>query len=264
MPFSEVDESNAQFLGAWKMLAHGAPHGEVAEFSGVAAAFSREPVQFFNALGFTRPIEGRLDLEARLSAMIQYARSAQCAYFAALCEPWVPDPLLPHLDEIAREYGLVHFMDWTGMAADELTPPTRQARDLRIRPVEDTETRVAVNDLNSAAYGMPAEPGRDTFARETMWNRIYGSVGFRDNTPVATASTMIVDSRLYVAMVATHPDYQRRGYAEACMRDSLRRATDATGLRRTILHATDAGRPVYAKMGYQDVCRFRLYTEETH
>jgi len=36
------------------------------------------------------------------------------------------------------------------------------------------------------------------------------------------------------------------------------RGGSALGLRRSILHATEAGRPVYAAMGYRDVARFAL------
>ena len=55
----------------------------------------------------------------------------------------------------------------------------------------------------------------------------------------------------YVALVATHPKAQRKGYAEAAMRDVLERSLAAGLDRRTYLHATAAGRPVYERMGYK-------------
>jgi predicted acetyltransferase len=59
--------------------------------------------------------------------------------------------------------------------------------------------------------------------------------------------------------VATQPDAQCYGYAEAVMRHSLAEASKATGLQRSILHATDSGRSIYLRMGYRDTARFTGY-----
>jgi hypothetical protein len=44
------------------------------------------------------------------------------------------------------------------------------------------------------------------------------------------------------------------------MRRSLARAAAATGIQRTVLHATPAGAPLYASMGYRATARFTMYT----
>jgi GNAT superfamily N-acetyltransferase len=59
--------------------------------------------------------------------------------------------------------------------------------------------------------------------------------------------------------VATRPEAQKRGYAEAVVRFALQRAHEATGLTRTTLHATDAGRPVYKRVGYYDTAKIMAY-----
>jgi ribosomal protein S18 acetylase RimI-like enzyme len=59
-----------------------------------------------------------------------------------------------------------------------------------------------------------------------------------------------------VAMVATLPEYRNRGCAEAVMRYSLAQAREATGLERTVLHASAAGLPLYEEMGYRSVASF--------
>ena len=66
---------------------------------------------------------------------------------------------------------------------------------------------------------------------------------------MSTATTIVHDDVLYLALVATTPDARRKGYAEAVIRHSLQKAHDTTGLNRTILHATEAGFPVYKRMG---------------
>jgi predicted GNAT family acetyltransferase len=60
-------------------------------------------------------------------------------------------------------------------------------------------------------------------------------------------------------MVATAADHRNKGYAEAVMRHSLARASAATGIRRTVLHASPAGAPLYASMGYRPTARFTMY-----
>jgi hypothetical protein len=45
------------------------------------------------------------------------------------------------------------------------------------------------------------------------------------------------------------------------MRSSLARAKAATKLSRTVLHATDVGRPLYASMGYRNVGPFTMYMQ---
>jgi ribosomal protein S18 acetylase RimI-like enzyme len=117
-----------------------------------------------------------------------------------------------------------------------------------------------VSDLNMTAYSMPLDWGHEAFAREELFRRdIWPTVGYVDGAPVSTSTTALVDGRLYVMMVATAADHRNKGYAEAAMRHSLARATAATGIRRTVLHATPAGAPLYASMGYHVTGRFTMY-----
>jgi hypothetical protein len=62
-----------------------------------------------------------------------------------------------------------------------------------------------------------------------------------------------------VMCVATLPAYQRRGYADAAIRFSLGEMSRRTGITRTTLHATEAGRPTYLRMGYHDTAVFTGY-----
>ncbi len=43
------------------------------------------------------------------------------------------------------------------------------------------------------------------------------------------------------------------------MRVSLNGASSATGLTRGVLHATDAGKPIYARMGFRPVATYTLF-----
>ena len=60
-----------------------------------------------------------------------------------------------------------------------------------------------------------------------------------------------IDEALYVAWVATSKTHRRLGLAELVVRASLGDARKATGLERTVLHATEDGFAVYLTMGYR-------------
>jgi predicted GNAT family acetyltransferase len=55
-------------------------------------------------------------------------------------------------------------------------------------------------------------------------------------------------------LVATTPTARRKGYGDATVRQALSVGVRATGLTRTVLHASDAGFPVYQRIGYRKVC----------
>ena len=76
---------------------------------------------------------------------------------------------------------------------------------------------------------------------------------------MSTAFAVPLNGVLYVAYVATALAHRRRGLAELVMRRSLGDATRATGITRTVLHATAAGYSVYLRMGYRPVDKFSLY-----
>ena len=83
-----------------------------------------------------------------------------------------------------------------------------------------------------------------------------------DDRAVSTATTMVLGNVLYLALVATVEDARKKGYGEAVVRHSLQAAHEATGLRRTTLHATEDGRPVYTRLGYRPVGDFTWYMQD--
>ena len=147
-----------------------------------------------------------------------------------------------------------------GMVAEELTPAKPLPHGLEMRRANDSATRNDLVDLNTIAYGIPHEVGRQGPAQECFWDdSFHGYVAYLDNKPVACTMTAPLDGRLYVSWVATHPEHRRKGYADAVMRKSLASAHEATGITRTVLHATLEGQPVYERMGYRNVVGFTWY-----
>jgi GNAT superfamily N-acetyltransferase len=81
-------------------------------------------------------------------------------------------------------------------------------------------------------------------------------VAYEGAKPVATATAIINDNCIFLFLVATLPEARRKGYGEAVVRHALQTAHEATGITRTVLHATDAGYPVYLRIGYHPTAKF--------
>jgi GNAT superfamily N-acetyltransferase len=254
-------ESNRQFLDAFSALARGFASGDVQEQDGVTAMLGRVPVFIFNAFGLRRAVDSAEVFAQRLEVVQRIAKSEGVPCFLGVCEEMLEPAVLAEADAVADRFQMTPIMAWTGMVCEELTPAPTLDCGLEFRPVEDRETRIAVNDINSHAYGMPCEPGREAYDSPMLWAGMYGVVGYQDGAAVATATAFPIGDSVYVAMVATELGHRRKGYAEACMRQAIARATAASGLTRSSLHATPMGHPVYLRMGYRDLATFRLYAE---
>jgi GNAT superfamily N-acetyltransferase len=107
--------------------------------------------------------------------------------------------------------------------------------------------------LNARAYGMPLEQ-RECVSGMHFWpsDRI-AFVGYRGETPVSSAAALPVNSTVYIALVATAPEQQGNGYAEMVMRRAVAEGQHAMGVKRTTLHASMMGHPLYEAMGYVPV-----------
>jgi predicted GNAT family acetyltransferase len=88
---------------------------------------------------------------------------------------------------------------------------------------------------------------------------MYAYIGLENGVPVSAAATVETNGCLFLALVATAPEAQRKGYADATVRKALFEGAKATGLTRTVLHATMAGAPVYERIGYRRVATIRFY-----
>ncbi|UQA59337.1 GNAT family N-acetyltransferase [Polyangium aurulentum] len=255
----EVVESNKQCVEMWSAFARRFPEGRVEHLPGLTAALSGTALSFQNVVFLSSPVRDAADLAERCRAAIEYGQKSGQPWLFSACEAWAGDPAV--MNEILGSLGFKSVLVNTGMVADELLPPRRpMPGELEIRRVSDQETRNAVGDLTCLVYHLPMELGRTTAGLEAFWDAsFHGYVGFVNGQPVSCSVTAPVDGRLYVSWVATHPEHRRKGYAEAVMRRSIDVAAAATGLRRTVLHATEAGRPMYEAMGYRSVAPFCWY-----
>ncbi len=260
MSTADIDESNAQFSGAWSAFARRSPTGEVLEQPEVLIASSNVAWSMMNTAFLRSRLETEEALRTTLASAVRYFRPRGHGWIFVACEDWLGPRLRARAPELFGAYGLQRVMEATGMVAERLLPPTRPLSPVDIHRVVDMKSRQHIADLNSRCYDMPVELGREAFDVPGFFEGdCQGYVGYRHGQPITSAAVVQVEQVAYVAMVATLPSHRQRGHAETTLRLALSEARRTWGTERTVLHATPVGLPLYQRMGYRVVTRFHLY-----
>jgi GNAT superfamily N-acetyltransferase len=255
----DVTLSIRQMEGAWRLMCTGAPQPLVAAAEGIQYIFSGLPVSFFNLALLTGSGLSAEELSAR-------GREA-CAWAAAQSIPWLlmvtRERLAPGVDAAATldACGLAVLIPMTGMRALTVAAAA-DVPGLQLTVPQDDGGCAAIVDVNGLAYGMDLEASKAAIGSRSFWKDQFPVLGVAGGRPVSSAAVLMVDGHRYVALVATEPGQQRRGYAEAAMRQALENAARVYGETPTVLHASDAGRPLYERMGYARISTHLLLMEK--
>ena len=255
-----VDLSVRQFTEAWRLMSADAPDAVALTGNGVQYVFSGLPIGFFNIALVT----GKEVSADALSAVGQDA----CAFASGRDVPWMfivtQEGLAPDVDAAAvlEACDLVPLMPLTGMLALDVAPAASIPEGLTLDVPQDDEACAVTVDINAVAYGMDLEASKSLLGRTAFWKDHVPVVGAVNGVPVCSAAVLMVEDHRYVALVATDPAHQRRGYADAAMRHALELAARTHGDLPTVLHATAAGRPVYERMGYETISNHTIFMEK--
>lgn len=244
-------------IDEWTSMVEQLPNGEVSNVDGVSAMFGNVEAAFLNVCTHDTKLSDTDELRARLRTAKELGSKCGHAWLFALCDQWAPDGW----EAAVAAENLEVALTVTEMATDQLIPPRRSLPELGFRRTEDAETARQFAEVNALTYGMPVQM-LECICDPTFWGeRSIGYVGYLDGQPVTTAATFPVRGTATVGLVATHPDHQRKGYAEAVMRQAIKAGMDTFGTSITALHATEVGRPLYAAMGYEGDARFHMISE---
>ena len=127
-------------------------------------------------------------------------------------------------------------------------------RGLHVAKVSDRVTATDFAAVLSEAFGFPQDICEAEFVDKAFWREeAYASVSYYHDKPASVSSVIIVDQILYVGLVATRPAFRNKGPSYETNYLLLEEAMAETGIRRAALHATDAGRPIYEKLGFRPV-----------
>ena len=186
---------------------------------------------------------------------------------------WVgPDDEPADLSERLARHGVMFLDEIPGMAMDlgvltDEAPPD----GLHVTPVLDPVALAAFHAVLS--HGFPEDFSDEATERAIAAGtlRVAEDTGFREpngtpsrwlgwvgDRPVTTTRLHTAAGVAGIYAVITVGDARRRGYGEAVTRHVLRVAHDA-GLRIATLQASTAGRGIYARIGFRELCHYRLH-----
>ncbi|CCK24629.1 hypothetical protein BN159_0250 [Streptomyces davaonensis JCM 4913] len=259
--FGLAVESVGQLSTVWRaMVLDRDKNADVRDLPGIAVRWADCRFAFWNAITLTDVGADAGLLQRRLGQAADIMRTKNQPGFLWLFEDLLADDARVVLDEAARRAGLAYAFPGTGMAGDLLPVPEPHHLELTFERVTTDAQLRAYADINSRAYGFSPEDGRDGLDGSALWKKeVYAFLAVRDGVPVACAATVESEGRLFVVLVASDPDHQRRGYGEAVTRKALYEGGRATGLTRATLHATVAGAPVYPRIGFEPNSPMHFY-----
>jgi Acetyltransferase (GNAT) domain len=215
---------------------------------------------FWNTLVLTDPCVDAKELASQLGNAASYMRRKRFSGLIWVCDEYLDDGAKASSPAILAQCGLEFALGARGMAGDFLPVAEPTHSSLRFARVTADAALQAYADINSEAYGLALEAGRAGLNGSALWkDTMHAYLAYENDIPVSAAATVGNDGCLFLALVATLPGKQRKGYAEATVRKALYEGYKATGLNRTVLHASDAGFPVYERMGYRAVANIKLY-----
>lgn len=253
----EILESSRCFAEAWKFWASRSEAGAVASRTDLAMHWMGVAWPICNLTFLTGPVADEAALASRARAAVDFARDRGHGWLLFCCRDFLPDSLRQPAPDVLIQEGLTLRGGVTGMVTERLLPPRRELPDLDFQRVGEPESRQDFADVNALAYKVPIEWGRQALDVADFYDEsTFAYVAYHEGEPASTAEVIVMGEVLYMALVATRPEMQRKGFAEATMRHALAEAKKETGLERTVLQASGAGLHLYEEMGYRKVVPF--------
>jgi GNAT superfamily N-acetyltransferase len=254
-------ESLQQLVALWRLLVRPFAAADVGDLPGIALSWANIPGPLYNILFLTEVLREPRVLQERLVAAAGYMRQRHpSGGFLVVCHDTIIGPARKKLAACLEAAGFVESASVTAMVWEGIPLQSAEQPDLTFKRIV---TRDAIKDcvgLNSLSHGLPLEAGQCLLDDRTLWqNHAIGYVAYLGGRAVATATAVPSGDCLLLFLVATHPECRRLGYGSAVVRHALQRAHHVTGLRRTLIHTTPKGCPLFEAMGYQATERFTGY-----
>src|SRR5579864_8062602 len=182
------------------------------------------------------------------------------ADFAGILSPrGIPGLLMARSDRLQSPRGLEPVIRMPGMVADGLLAPKHPEAKVDLREVRGEKMAEEIARLNVVCHGMPEEE-IEPMTSAALWEPPnHGFLVYVDGEAVAAGSASYVNGASYIGWMATLEEFRGRGYAEAILRHMDAVMRREYGVRESVLHATELGRPVYERLGYRTVDEFMGY-----
>ncbi|HET7109000.1 MAG TPA: GNAT family N-acetyltransferase [Candidatus Acidoferrum sp.] len=244
-----IADTKKIFLKTWQGYAVGFPSSARLEHAEMEIAFAGISVPLFN-LAFPKD-SGKLRREELERLLGEFGK--------LLTPRGVPGLLMVRGGQVENGAGLEPMLRMPGMVAAELLSPKRELGVFDIREVSGAVMAEEIARLNVVAYEMEMKDVAALTCAELWRAPHHGFLLYEDGKAVAGGAASFVESVSYIGWMATLPEKRGRGYAEALLRHADAFLRHRYSVKETVLHATEMGRPVYARMGFQAVDEFAGY-----
>ncbi len=255
-PPTAASSSARQFADAFQIISGTLPDAEVRNLGPLRPAYAATPLPFFNYFFLDKPcpIEEFRDC---LSTIKSITEDREPSWLLVLPE----DSLTPYHQDSLEAREITPLFEVTGLQASALPAPEKSLP-------EDLDfsakwTRQEIGDftmINMLANEMPLELGEASVTSYFLLDpRCFPVVAYREGQPVSACLAILLSDCIYLAWIATTPDQQNQGYAEATIRESIRRAAASSGHEAISLHAAEPERPLLKRLGLSPVAQFTAY-----
>lgn len=236
---------DANMIAFFRLTAGLLPNASQATFGAIPVVVTGVPVPFFNG-AWVLEQSPRDDV----AAAIDYLRGSGMPFVVHLRSD------LPGGHRMLEPFGLESdgLLPCFAMTFREIPEPPAGLEFRRVGPGE-WEDLVATT---AAGFGMPREMVEALYARAMLDDpALRAFVGYADGQPVATSIAGRNGTTVGIYSVATVPEARGHGYGTAATWHLLRDADP--GWEVAVLQASEMGRPVYERMGFELVREFEEY-----
>jgi GNAT superfamily N-acetyltransferase len=181
---------------------------------------------------------------------------------------WIGPQAKPaNIGSLLEQLGAQQAGEVPGMAIDlaEIDDKPETIAHFTIKKVTGAEGQALWARIAGAGTGFPdavTEAMAQLEARlsDAQYQAQRRYIGFLNGTPVATSALVLDSSVAGIYAVATLPEVRRKGIGRIMTVAPLLKAREM-GYRVGILQASSMGYPIYQKIGFKEVCKFRLYLQ---
>jgi ribosomal protein S18 acetylase RimI-like enzyme len=219
------------------------PNHQICRLPGAVLALSGEPVADLNYMA----VGAGPDPAARLREYAALVHARQLPVLVMLSAP-VAAALVP----VAQELGLTHAGSVPLMTHDGqgMGRPDRQVSVTQVESVADLRTATSVM---ARAFSLPED------AVQRAWGPalldapgVAIFLAYREDLPVSAVATVRHGTVVGIWCMATIPEHQRRGTGRSLLAQVMAQH-QAAGARLFYLVATEAGYPLYERLGFRTV-----------
>lgn len=234
----------------WSDFAVLMPEPAVVERGEVHLMSSGLPIPLFNPVIVT----GRCDPVDTIDAIVEHYGERGLPWVL-----WFREEVAPGLAAAAVDAGLVEHWQPPLMVLDPI-PREVPAVGPGFEIVRvDASNVAAMADVLAGGFGMSPEVVNSVFGPDLLGVNDYDIVlGLEGGRPVATAACSFRAGLSGVYSVATLAESRGKGYGAAVTWAAAAIGRDK-GATASILQASEAGAPVYTRMGYATPARYRQF-----